>query len=126
MLTITLTDTDIAILRSLFDDGRKSFRQILKEIDVTTPTVKARFNRLVDMGVIRSVSPILDLNKLRFSKVKKDDNNFKIDDLINYQEYVTQQLLQTKKILNHNLVMKLVLMSNVIIARQLLQIECIF
>jgi Lrp/AsnC family leucine-responsive transcriptional regulator len=115
-LTITLTDTDIAILRSLFDDGRKSFRQISKEIDVTTPTVKARFNRLVDMGVIRSVSPILDLNKLRFSKVKKDDNNFKID-LINYQEYVTQQLLQTKKILNHHLVMKLVLMSNVIIAR---------
>ena len=125
MLTITLTDTDIAILRSLFDDGRKSFRQISKEIGVTTPTVKARFNRLVDMGVIRSVSPILDLNKLRFSKVKKDDNNFKIDDLINYQEYVTQQLLQTKKILNHHLVMKLVLMSNVIIARQLLQIECI-
>ena len=97
MLTITLTDTDIAILRSLFDDGRKSFRQISKEIDVTTPTVKARFNRLVDMGVIRSVSPILDLNKLRFSKVKKDDNDFKIDNLINYQEYVTQQLLQTKK-----------------------------
>jgi Lrp/AsnC family leucine-responsive transcriptional regulator len=96
-LTITLTDTDIAILRSLFDDGRKSFRQISKEIDVTTPTVKARFNRLVDMGVIRSVSPILDLNKLRFSKVKKDDNDFKIDNLINYQEYVTQQLLQTKK-----------------------------
>ena len=115
MLTITLTDTDIAILRSLFDDGRKSFRQISKEIDVTTPTVKARFNRLVDMGVVRSVSPILDLNKLRFSKVKKDDNDFKIDNLINYQEYVTQQLLQTKKILNHHLVIKLVLMSNVII-----------
>lgn len=97
MLTITLTDTDIAILRSLLDDGRKSFRQISKEIGVTTPTVKARFNRLLDMGVIRSVSPILDLNKLRFSKAKKDDNDFKIDNLIHYQEYVTQQLLQTKK-----------------------------
>jgi Lrp/AsnC family leucine-responsive transcriptional regulator len=92
-LTINLTDTDIAVLRSLFDDRRKSFRQISREIDVTTPTVKARFNRLVDMGVIRSVSPILDLNKLRFSKAKKDDNDFKIDNLIHYQEYVIQQLL---------------------------------
>jgi len=97
-VTITLTDTDIAVLRSLFDNGRKSFRQISKEIGVTTPTVKARFNRLLDMGVIRSVSPILDLDKLRISKEKKDDNNdFKIDNLIKYQEYVTQQLLQTKK-----------------------------
>jgi Lrp/AsnC family leucine-responsive transcriptional regulator len=97
-LTITLTDTDIAVLRSLLDDGRKSFRQISKEIGVTTPTVKARFSRLVDMGVIRSVSPILDLNVLRISKEKKDDNNdFEIDNLIKYQEYVTQQLIQTKK-----------------------------
>jgi DNA-binding Lrp family transcriptional regulator len=97
-LTITLSDTDIAVLRSLLKDGRKSFRQISKEIDVSTPTVKARFSRLVDMGVIRSVSPILDLDKLHFSKVKYDDkNDFKIDNLIKYQEYVTQQLLQTKK-----------------------------
>jgi Lrp/AsnC family leucine-responsive transcriptional regulator len=95
-LAITLTDTDIAVLRSLFDDGRKSFRQISKEIGVTTPTVKARFNRLLDMGVIRSVSPILDLNRLRISK-KKNGKDFEIDSLIKYQEYVTQQLLQTKK-----------------------------
>lgn len=96
MLTITLTNTDIAVLRSLFDDGRKSFRQISKEIGVTTPTVKARFSRLVDMGVIKSVSPILDLNRLRISK-KKNGKDFEIDSLIKYQEYVTQQLLQTKK-----------------------------
>jgi DNA-binding Lrp family transcriptional regulator len=95
-LTITLSDTDIAVLRSLFDDGRKSFRQISKEIGVTTPTVKARFSRLVDMGVIRSVSPILDLNRLRISK-KKNGKDFEIDSLIKYQEYVIQQLLQTKK-----------------------------
>jgi Lrp/AsnC family leucine-responsive transcriptional regulator len=96
-LTITLTNTDIALLRSLLDDGRKSFRQISKEIGVTTPTVKSRFSRLVDMGVIRSVSPILDLNKLCISKKKNDDNDFEIDSLIKYQEYVTQQLTQTKE-----------------------------
>jgi DNA-binding Lrp family transcriptional regulator len=58
-VVITLSVTDIAILKSLLDDGRKSFRQISKEIDVSTPTVKARFNRLVDMGIIRSVHQFL-------------------------------------------------------------------
>ena len=83
-------------MKSLLDDGRKSFRQISKEIGETTPTVKSRFNRLVDIGVIRSVSPILDLNRLRISK-EKNDNDFEINNLIKYQEYVTQNLLQTKK-----------------------------
>lgn len=95
-MTLYLTDTDIAVLRSLFEDGRKSFRQISKEIGVTTPTLKARFSRLVDMGIIRSVSPILDLNRLRISK-EKNGNDFKIDSLIKYQEYIMQQLVQRKK-----------------------------
>ena len=95
-MVIILTDRDIALLKSLLHDGRKSFRQISKEIGVSTPTVKVRFNRLVDMGVILSVSPILDLNRLRISKHKKG-NYFEIDSLIKYQEYITKQLLQKKK-----------------------------
>ena len=95
-MVIYITDTDIAVLRSLLDDGRKSFRQISRETGITTPTVKARFSRLVDMGVIRSVSPILDLNRLRISK-EKNGNDFKINSLIKYQEYITQQLVQKKK-----------------------------
>ena len=95
-MVITLTNTDIALLKSLLDDGRKSFRQISKEIGVTTPTVKTRFNRLVDMGIIRSVSPILDLNKLHISK-EKNANDFKIDSLIKYQDYITRQLVQKRK-----------------------------
>lgn len=95
-MVITLSNKDIAILKSLLDDGRKSFRQISKEIGVSTPTIKARFNRLVDMGIIKFVSPILDLNKLYISK-KKNSNNFEIDSLIKYQEYIKQQLVQKRK-----------------------------
>jgi len=43
------------------DDGRKSFRQIAKEIGVSTPTVEARFSRMKGMGVIKSIEPIIDI-----------------------------------------------------------------
>lgn len=59
-----LDEVDIAILNSLMEDGRKSFRQIGREIKVTTPTVQARYRRLVNLGFIKSISPVLDLSKL--------------------------------------------------------------
>ena len=55
---------DVAIITSLLKDGRKSFRQIAREIDVSTPTVTARFERLMNIGLIKSVSPIIDLKRI--------------------------------------------------------------
>jgi DNA-binding Lrp family transcriptional regulator len=72
-----LDEIDIAILNSLIEDGRKSFRQIAREIKVTTPTVQARYRRLVNLGFIKSVSPVLDMSKLdKKSKmqIKKSDH----------------------------------------------------
>lgn len=51
----------MSILKSLLKDGRKSF-EISRETGITTPTVKARFTRLVNVGLIKSVSPIIDFN----------------------------------------------------------------
>ncbi|MBI2006214.1 MAG: AsnC family transcriptional regulator [Nitrosopumilales archaeon] len=59
-----LDQIDIAILNSLIEDGRKSFRQIGREIKISTPTVQARYRRLVNLGFIKSVSPVLDMSKL--------------------------------------------------------------
>ena len=64
MLPVQLDNTDIAILRSLMEDGRKSFRAISREINISTPTVKARYERLVNMGLIKSVKPEIDLSKV--------------------------------------------------------------
>lgn len=63
-MPIYLRDTDIAVLNALLRDGRKSFRQISKDTGFSTPTVKNRFNRLINLGVIKSISPILDLGKI--------------------------------------------------------------
>ena len=55
-----LDDTDIAIVTSLQQDGRKSFRQISRELNISTPTVQARYQRLVNIGLIKSISPVID------------------------------------------------------------------
>lgn len=79
-MTFQLDDIDISILESLLEDGRKSFRQISREIKVSTPTVKIRYERLVSMGVIKSVSPIFDMQKLKSvssfnSKIKNENRD---------------------------------------------------
>ncbi|HJJ23316.1 MAG TPA: AsnC family transcriptional regulator [Nitrosopumilus sp.] len=55
-----LDDIDIGIVTSLQQDGRKSFRQIARELDISTPTIQARYQRLVNIGLIKSVSPVID------------------------------------------------------------------
>ena len=91
-MPLRLDNYDVSILKSLLKDGRKSFREISRETGITTPTVKARFTRLVNVGFIKSVSPILDFDIIEYenilestiedeqnkgsedSKAKKDEN----------------------------------------------------
>jgi DNA-binding Lrp family transcriptional regulator len=63
-LPVDLDDIDAAILKSLMEDGRKSFRAISRQIKVSTPTVKSRYERLVNIGLIKSVKPEIDLSKV--------------------------------------------------------------
>jgi DNA-binding Lrp family transcriptional regulator len=57
-----LDKVDMDIIDSLMRDGRKSFRQIAKEIGVSTPTVEARFSRMKSMGVIKNIEPVIDID----------------------------------------------------------------
>jgi DNA-binding Lrp family transcriptional regulator len=63
-MPVLLDNNDIAIIKSLLKDGRKSFRQISRETGITTPTVKARFERLINIGFIKGVLPIFDFGKV--------------------------------------------------------------
>jgi DNA-binding Lrp family transcriptional regulator len=60
-----LDKVDLAIINSLMGDGRKSFRQIAKEIGVSTPTVEARFSRMGSMGIIKNIEPIFDIDIIK-------------------------------------------------------------
>jgi len=64
-----LDKIDISIINSLMKDGRKSFRQISKEIGVSTPTVESHFSKLTGTGVIKSIAPILDTKKMQSEEI---------------------------------------------------------
>jgi DNA-binding Lrp family transcriptional regulator len=84
-----LDDYDVSILKSLLKDGRKSFREISRETGITTPTVKARYTRLVNVGFIKSVSPILDFD------IIEEDNILKLE-LEKEQDTVNKDSKQQK------------------------------
>ena len=64
---------DVAILKALMKDGRKSFRKISRETGITTPTVRARFERLINVGFIKSVSPIFDFGVVEENVFENED-----------------------------------------------------
>jgi DNA-binding Lrp family transcriptional regulator len=70
-MPLQLDNYDVSILKSLVKDGRKSFREVSRETGITTPTVKARFTRLVNVGFIKSVSPILDFDIIENKSILK-------------------------------------------------------
>jgi len=59
-----LDDIDIGLVASLQEDGRKSFRQISRELGISAPTVQARYKRLVNIGLIKSISPVIDFTNV--------------------------------------------------------------
>ncbi len=63
-MSMNLDDVDRKILRELQVDGRASFRDISARIDVSTPTVSSRVQAMVDVGLIRGYSTILDADML--------------------------------------------------------------
>lgn len=63
-MPVELDKIDAAIIKSLMEDGRKSFRAISREVKVSTPTVKARYERLVNIGLIKSIKPEIDMSRL--------------------------------------------------------------
>ena len=91
-MPLQLDDYDVSILKSLLKDGRKSFREVSRETGITTPTVKARFTRLVNVGFIKSVSPILDFDIIENKSIMKptlenEQNNDSKDSRVTENRY---------------------------------------
>jgi DNA-binding Lrp family transcriptional regulator len=61
---MNLDEVDRKILRELQKDGRASFRDISSRIDVSTPTVSSRVQAMLDVGLIKGYSTMLDADML--------------------------------------------------------------
>lgn len=95
-MPLELDDYDVSILKSLLKDGRKSFREISRETGITSPTVKARFDRLVNVGFIKSVSPILDFSIIQHTTGKPEfDENVEASSASEKQEHKHDSKAQT-------------------------------
>jgi len=67
--TTGLDEVDLALLRALNADARKSYRDLAKELGLALSTVSARVKRLEDLGYILGYVPVLDPVKLGFDLV---------------------------------------------------------
>ena len=79
-MPLELDEVDVSIINSILEDGRKSFRQISRDTGITTPTVKARYDRLINIGFIKGVLPIFDFEKVE-SGGRKEKNHGHLENL---------------------------------------------
>ncbi|TLZ71108.1 MAG: Lrp/AsnC family transcriptional regulator [Methanobacteriota archaeon] len=66
MTSKLLDELDVAILRRLNQDARKSFRDIARELRVSISTVSNRVKRLEAEGVVLGYIPVLDEKRLGY------------------------------------------------------------
>ena len=65
-MTSKIDDVDIALIKELQKDGRRSFREIADKLDVAEGTVYNRVNKLKEEGVIRNFIVDIDYSKLGY------------------------------------------------------------
>lgn len=51
-----LDQTDICIIEALREDGREAFSQIAERLNVSPGMIRQRYNRLVELGVLKVVA----------------------------------------------------------------------
>src|SRR4051812_49838272 len=59
-----LDDTDERILAELAEDARATFAEIGERVNLSAPAVKRRVDRMLDNGVIRGFTTVVDRNAL--------------------------------------------------------------
>jgi DNA-binding Lrp family transcriptional regulator len=114
-MPVLLDNNDIAIIKSLLKDGRKSFRQISRETGITTPTVKARFERLVNIGFIKGVLPAFDFGKvnntqdvIQIQNINKDNKIRKEDFHKNTHNNILEEIYKIEKEITNGLAINLI------------------
>jgi len=63
-MPVQLDKTDIRILNALMEDGRRSYRELARQTSVSPPTIESRVEKLLRVGLIKKIVPIIDIDKL--------------------------------------------------------------
>jgi DNA-binding Lrp family transcriptional regulator len=62
-----IDDVDRKMIKIFHKDGRKSYRSIAKQLDISIGTVHNRIEKLVKSGIIEKFAPVIDHEKLGYS-----------------------------------------------------------
>jgi Lrp/AsnC family transcriptional regulator for asnA, asnC and gidA len=89
--TPLLDDIDQQIIQQLQEDGRKSYRQIAKELELSVGTITNRVNKLKNEGIIKGVQLELDYASLGYN----------IETIITLQTKNPQTILQKEEYKKH-------------------------
>jgi DNA-binding Lrp family transcriptional regulator len=63
-MSIQLDRTDVQIIEMLQEDGRMLYKDIAQKVGVSLPTVRTRILKLVELGVIKKFTVIVDADKI--------------------------------------------------------------
>ena len=62
-----IDEIDRNMIKIFHEDGRKSYRSIAKQLDISIGTVHNRIEKLLKSGIIKRFSPVIDHEKLGYS-----------------------------------------------------------
>lgn len=68
-MSVQLDNVDVQIIEMLQADGRVAYKEIAQKIGVSLPTVRTRINKLVELGVIKNFTVIVDPDRI-YGKVR--------------------------------------------------------
>jgi DNA-binding Lrp family transcriptional regulator len=68
-MSVQLDDIDVRIVEMLQVDARVAYKEVAQKIGVSLPTVRSRINKLVEHGVIKKFTVIVDPDRI-YGKVR--------------------------------------------------------
>ncbi len=93
MVTTTLDDIDLTIIRSLSKDGKESFINIAKKLGVTAQTISDRVEKLRNREIIKGFTIEVDPAKVNYPIefiCELDINASVMDDVLAILEQITE------------------------------------
>lgn len=61
---MNINQTDLGLLELLLEDGRMSFNELARQLNISTPTVSTRLRKLEELGIIKGFHIRLDHDRL--------------------------------------------------------------
>jgi len=120
---------DDAILEALLEDARMSFRQIAKKTGKSTDTIISHYNNLVESGIIKGSTLVLNLVKVGYEAVAAIgidvENSETADSVLEALSEIKNIFLVTKTLGEHDVLALVVIQGVKQLQKKCLEISAV-